>query len=63
MTHHDFMRDVATITARMLHVAEACASVSLSHPPTCPCMVCSAADGDVEALAIIVDMLDRRGNA
>jgi len=39
---------------------EAAASVSLSHPEECPCLVCRAAGGDEQALGEVMAMLAER---
>lgn len=38
---------------------EAIASVSLSHPEDCGCIVCCAAQGNENAFVEVVDLLER----
>lgn len=39
---------------RLMQMREAIASVSLSHPESCVCDVCKAAQGDDDALARVL---------
>jgi hypothetical protein len=55
----DVIREARSISLRLLLVAEACASVSASHVHACPCLVCRAADGDIDALFEVANALGR----
>ena len=56
---NEFLRETAQLSLRLLLVLEACGSVALSHPDNCGCGVCAAAHGDVGALLVVTDALDR----
>jgi len=59
MTDPAMSQAVAAAALRYAQWSEAVASVSLSHPANCPCMTCRAAGGDVEAMAELVEVLER----
>ena len=43
---------------RILEAHEAAATIALSHPTKCPCIVCRAAHGDPEAMAEVLEALE-----
>ena len=45
---------------RLQLAREAIASISLSHPGSCTCDVCRAAQGDSDALVRVLGEMDRR---
>jgi hypothetical protein len=43
----------------MFTLIEAIHSVALEHPGDCPCVVCRAADGEMDALIEILVMMEK----
>ena len=47
---------------RLSLMTEAANSVALSHEPDCACVACRAADGDVNAQALVMEELDQEAD-
>lgn len=48
---------IAAALSRQAMALEAASSVALSHPSSCRCLSCRAADGDEDALARVIEIL------